>query len=263
VATAGQGYGKPLSAHNCQKCLFWPNHDTHYFFRGVYPTGQTITTVNSNEVIAVTNVAYSGGTSPSDLAIALPRTTGNCSAHTKDVVENGICATKGVITMNFEYAMSQVEVRLKSSENTSDEEYVNLGTITVEVVGGYNKGRISMSDGLHDAYKDADKGDYTLHETTTASDFQKTTLDAIVPQELSDDVKFKITVTNSDNTKDIYYAQLNKIKVKTADDSGALITEWKHGVHYIYELKVTKSQINVTATLTDWITVTASQPVWF
>lgn len=259
------------------KVLFWPNHDTHYFFRGVYPTIGTessglasstnlaISTADSKEFIEVSNAAYTVDTWPSDLAIALPRTTNTaCTNHSKTPLENGICATKGVITMNFEYAMSKVEVRLKSSDNTSDEEYVNLGNITVEVVGGYKQGRISMSDGLHDAYTDADKGDYTLTPLASAvSGFQKTTLDAIVPQELSDDVKFKITVTNSDNTKDIYYAQLNKIKVKTADDSGALITEWKHGVHYIYELKVTKSQINVTATLTDWITVTASQPVWF
>lgn len=264
------------------KVLYWPNHDTHYFFRGVYPviatnsTGYTSETAlaistnsSSKEVIAVENVAYTADTWPSDLAIALPRTTNTaCDAHSKTPLENGICATKGTITMNFEYAMSKVEVRLKSSANTTDPEYVDLNNITVEVVGGYNKGRITLEDGLHDTWDDnSDKGDYTLNQLTTpATGFSKTTLDAIIPQTLGNDVKFKITVTNSDDTKDIYYAQLNKIKGKKAgadDSTKAEITEWKHGEHYIYELTVTKTQINVTATLTDWKVVEASENIWF
>lgn len=262
------------------KVLYWPNHDIHYFFRGVYPTiGTTstglasstylaVTTVNSNEVIAVENVAYTADTWSSDLAIALPRTTNTaCTAHGKTPLDNGICATKGTITMNFEYAMSKVEVRLKSSANTTDPEYVNLNNITVEVVGGYNKGRITLENGLHDTWNNtSDKGDYTLHNTTAVDGFQKTTLDAIIPQVLGNDVKFKITVTNSNGTKDIYYAQLNKIKGKKAgadDSTKAEITEWKHGEHYIYDLTVTKTQINVIATLTDWTKVIADQPIWF
>lgn len=262
------------------KVLYWPNHDTHYFFRGVYPTIETtstgltsstnlaVTTENSKDVIAVENVAYTTDTWPSDLAIALPRTTNTaCTNHSKTPLENGICATKGTITMNFEYAMSKVEVRLKSSANTTDPDYVDLTNISVEVVGGYNKGRITLEDGLHDTWVDAsDKGDYTLHNTTVVTGFQKTTQDAIIPQVLGDDVKFKITVTNSDGTKDIYYAQLNQIKGKkqgAADDTKAFITEWKHGEYYIYELSVTKSVINVTATLTDWKVVEADEPIWF
>lgn len=264
------------------KVLYWPNHDTHYFFRGVYPviatnsTGYTSETAlaistnsSSKEVIAVENVAYTADTWPSDLAIALPRTTNTaCDAHSKTPLENGICATKGTITMNFEYAMSKVEVRLKSSANTTDPEYVDLNNITVEVVGGYNKGRITLEDGLHDTWDDnSDKGDYTLNQLITpATGFSKTTLDAIIPQTLGNDVKFKITVTNTDGTTDIYYAQLNKIKgkKKDADDSTkSEITEWKHGEYYIYELTVTKTQINVIATLTDWTKVIADQPIWF
>lgn len=268
------------SAFTQNKVLYWPDHNTHYFFRGVYPvvgitsTGYSSETTlaidtnsSSKEVIAVSNVAYTTNTWPSDLAIALPRTTNTaCANHSKTPLENGICATKGTITMNFEYAMSKVEVRLKSSESTADD-YVELNDITVEVVGGYKSGRITMEDGLHDTWVDtSDKGDYTLNHTTVASGFTKTTCDAIIPQTLGDDVKFKITVNNSNGTTDIYNAQLNKIKGKKADeadDTKTEITEWKHGEHYIYELKVTKTEINVTATITDWVKVTASQDIWF
>lgn len=263
------------------KVLYWPNHNTHYFFRGVYPvigtnsTGYTSekvlaisTNSSSQEVIEVSNVAYDDDTWPSDLAIALPRTTNTaCTNHSKTPLENGICATKGTITMNFEYAMSKVEVRLKSSANDTDPEYVDLSNITVEVVGGYNQGRITLEDGLHDAWNDtSDKGNYTLHEITAVSGFQKTTLDAIIPQTLDNDVKFKITVTNSDGTTDIYYAQLNQIQGKkkdAADSTKDNIKEWKHGEYYVYELTITKTEIKVTATITPWTEVTANQPVWF
>lgn len=268
------------SAGSWSNVIFWPNHSTHYFFRGVYPTTGTnsvglsspialAVTKNTSdqEVIAVENVTYDDETWPSDLMIALPRTTNDpCTNHNKTPLENGICATTGTITMNFEYAMSKVEVRLKSSESTASD-YVNLNNIQVDIVGGYNKGRISLKDGLHDDYSESDKGDYTLHQLSpSVSGFTQTTQDAIIPQELSDAAKLKITVTNGDGTTDVYYAQLNQIigKKAGADDSTkAKITEWEHGEYYIYELKVTKTQVHATATLTDWTTVTTEENVWF
>ena len=99
-----------------------------------------------------------------------------------------------------------------------------------------------------------------------ASGFQKTTLDAIIPQTLGNDVKLKITVNNGDGTTDVYYAQLNLIKGKkagAADNTKDFITEWKHGEYYIYTLDVRKTEIKVTATITDWVTVNADQPIWF
>ena len=89
-----------------------------------------------------------------------------------------------------------------------------------------------------------------------------TTFDAVMPQVLGDDVLFKITVTNADGTHDVYHAQVNTIKGAKNGETPALITEWKHGEHYIYTLDVKKSQIFVSATITDWTTVDASDDVW-
>ena len=249
------------------KTIYWPNHETHYFFRGVYPQGHTVITEGGNDVIRVINATYTQEAAPSDLMIALPRSSGSCENHSKDIETNGICATKGTITMNFEYAMSKVELRLKS-DGAEGFDYVDLtqsGT-KVEIIEGYTKGKIKLEDGLHTTYTDSDKGDYGLSkQATPASGFQMSTLDAIVPQELSDNVLFKITVKNSDGTTDVYTAQVNKIKGKKASETTATateITEWKHGEHYIYTLDVKKSQIFVSATITDWTTVNASDDVW-
>ena len=249
------------------KTIYWPNHETHYFFRGVYPQGHTVITEGGNDVISVTNATYTQETAPSDLMIALPRSSGNCTNHGTDIETNGICATKGTITMNFEYAMSKVELRLKS-DGAVGFDYVDLtqSDTKVEIIDGYKKGKIKLEDGLHTTYTDSDKGDYGLSkQATPASGFQMSTLDAIVPQELSDNVLFKITVKNSDGTTDVYTAQVNKIKGKKASETTATateITEWKHGEHYIYTLDVKKSQIFVSATITDWTTVNASDDVW-
>lgn len=256
-------YDKASSTGSWNKTLFWPNHDTHYFFRGVYPINQTITNdTQDNEVIEVTNQSYTAGTVPSDLMIALPRSTGNCT-HNQAVETYGICATKGTIYMNFEYAMSKVELRLKS-EGTPGLDYVDLkqtGT-KVEIVNGYNKGSIMLKDGLHAPFTDADKGDYKLTTITPATGFQLNTLDAIVPQVLADNVLFKITVVNENGTSDIYTAQVNKIKGAKSGEALAPITEWQHGEHYIYTLDVRKTMIKVTATITDWVTLTADEPIW-
>ena len=249
------------------KTIYWPNHETHYFFRGVYPQGHTVITEGGNDVISVTNATYTQETAPSDLMIALPRSSGNCTNHGTDIETNGICATKGTITMNFEYAMSKVELRLKS-DGAVGSDYVDLkhSDTKVEIIDGYKQGKIKLEDGLHTTYTDSDKGDYGLSkQATPASGFQMSTLDAIVPQELSDNVLFKITVKNSDGTTDVYTAQVNKIKGNKASETTATateITEWKHGEHYIYTLDVKKSQIFVSATITDWTTVNASDDVW-
>ena len=253
-------YSEETQTGSWDKTLFWPNHETHYFFRGVYPQSQKVETVNGYDVISVKNCTFSAGTSPSELMIALPRSTSSCS-HGYDIEGKGICATTGKINMNFEYAMSKIELRLTSNE-ASSLDYVDLtnAETKVEIINGYENGYITLKNGLHSEYQNSNKKDYPLSkQTTAASGFQLSTLDAIMPQQLSDDVVFKITVKNSDGTTDIYTAQINKIKEK---NNNSFITEWEHGKHYIYILNVTKTKINVSATLSDWTTVSSSENVW-
>lgn len=255
--------------------LYWPDHQTHYFFRGVYPRVQTnseagwiptdkvSSSTSSASTIAVSNVPYEAGKYPSDLALGWPKTEGDavfdetCKVHTD---KEGICATEGQIRMNFKYVMSKVQFSLKSS-GTEGENKVDLSNVVVEIIDGYQSGKIRLSDGKHENFVADDKRDYVLNKLASPeTDYNVTTLDAIVPQTLGNDVKIRITVRDvSKNVLDVYEAQLNKIK----DSSSAEITEWLPGNYYKYYLDINKTAINVTATLTDWVTVEASDEVWF
>jgi hypothetical protein len=161
--------------------------------------------------------------------------------------------------------MSRVEVILYSSD-PSDDNYVDLSNIEVELTNVYDAGNILLKD--RSAEVTGDAGNYTLSVSDAAIHEYK---DIIVPQALTftsagaaGNVRFKITVTNKDNTKDIYYADVAPIKVRaTGSLTSAPVSAWESGVHYVYNLKITKTEIKTTATLTDWTTVEAREDVWF
>lgn len=294
------------SAYTMSPQLYWPDHQTHYFFRGVYPQvnttkGPADTKVKVNAV-EVTNVAYTQNKYPSDLMIGMPRKAdGTPDEHCKSTHDvDGICATdaaagaahsnEGLIHMNFQYAMSQVEVELQSVTGAAA---VNINKNTVvELVNVYNSGEVKLSDGSVSV--SGDKGNYTLDVVTgTGNELKRHS--AIVPQDLTfttaraeSNLRFKITVTNDDAvlytaedpevtagtknvgdvktpaTTDIYYADVNPIlKTGSTTEKVAPNGKWESGVHYKYVLKLSKTAINVTATLKDWVTVTASDNVWF
>lgn len=274
------------SSSSWDKTIYWPNHQTHYFFRGVYPqvgaavSGTTaltnpeaVTTVNGNDVVAIANAAYKADTYPSDLAIAIPRKPDTNETFDETCDENktghtsqeGICATEGIINMNFEYAMSQVEVELKS---VTGDAAVNIGSNTVvQLVNVYNRGEVKLSDGSVSV--SGEKGNYTLNPVSgTGNELKRHS--AIVPQALTfteagkdTNLRFKITVTNTDGTTDVYYADVKPIKEKDKDTLVAPNGKWESGVHYKYILTLSKTAITVTATIKDWVTVTASDIIWF
>lgn len=264
--------------------LYWPDHKTHYFFRGVYPAvgstnGPSLVndTGNKTTTISVTNCAYAAGKSPSDLMIGIPRnsdgTDETCkvdgTGH-KASSAQGICATSGNINLNFRYAMSQVEVRLKT---TTDDAAVNLTNAKVEIVNGYTNGTIALSDG--GATATGSTSNYELHTAPTGDnrDGVATTNirhDAIVPQNLTNgtttNLRFKITIYKAGSTTeidDIYYADIKDINVKVGTADPTTITSWDAGKHYIYTLNLSKTEIKVSATITDWVTATGSTNVWF
>lgn len=269
--------------------LYWPDHKTHYFFRGVYPkvgstNGPTLVndTENKTTTISVTNCAYAVGKSPSDLMIGIPRKADGTPDETCKVTGTnhgtsveGICATSGNINLNFRYVMSQVEVRLKTISGAPDE--VNLTNAKVEIVNCYNNGSISLSDG--GAAVTESISDYVLNTVTTGSARDGVAIenirhDAVVPQNLTfttsgatTNLRFKITIYKEGSATeidDIYYADIKDIQVKegTSTTSKA-ITSWDAGKHYIYTLDLKKTEIKVSATIADWVTATGSTNVWF
>lgn len=258
--------------------LYWPDHDTHYHFRGVYPATTTdaaspaapqvkafTTAAGATEQgIAVQNGAFDQTKFPSNLMIGMPEIAkgSQCGSgeHTQvDMSENGICARSGKINMNFRYMMSQVEIELAHSlaEGAAGDVILNENT-TVEIVGGYTDGYIRLGD------REAVGQTKDTYKTTVVAGDGNNKLkrhDIVLPQELAG-MKFKITVNNEGGTKDYYYATIKDIPVRVGGGASQSITKWESGKHYKYTLKLKKTAMEITATLTDWITVEADEDIW-
>ena len=249
--------------------MFWPDHQTHYHFRGIYPqlTNEgtqpyQIAKVGENsdvQAIQVSNSPWNESAFPCNFMIGMPeikedeKMCGSDSHDPIDMIENGICAREEAINLNFRYMLSQVLVELTTTEGY-DKVTLNANT-KVEIIGGYKDGYVGLHSRNVEKYADS-KESYTMTSVSDASNVQKH--DAIVPQSL-DGVKFRITVTNDDNSTDIYEVDINTIKEKNTNTP---ITVWKAGEKYKYTLKITKTDIHVVATITDWTEKDAESDIW-
>lgn len=252
---------------------YWPDHSTHYFFRGVWPvmeasedgTKTPTTKFYGSNSIVVENAPYAKDTYPSDLMIGYPRTTTETCPHGNTVATSGICATEGDIRMNFQYVMSQVEVKLETSDPSSSDHVTFDANTKVEIVDAYNEGYILLSNGSS-SFEDKFKADpYTMHRVNGANDHFH---DAVIPQTLLGDsqfIKFRITVTDpASSTQDSYETVfgVKDIEVEEGSNAAAKITAWEPGKRYVYTLYITKTGIKVTATIKDWIEAKGSTTIW-
>lgn len=248
--------------------------------------------------IYVKNVAYQKDKFPSDLMIGIPLKKKTVDG--KEVIDpdshdegdEGISATEGKITLNFTYRMAQVEVHLLSSGmDTSKEpneafaDNIDLGSADganqakVDIVGGYTQGYVLLADGKVNyanypttSYemtpKSSDKSSANAAPTSYANDFYYRH-DAVIPQSLGTDsnpLQFVITTGSNDLTYDTYKINIKDIYVSSINNvpqpSGTKIDKWEAGKHYVYTLKITKTQINIEAKITDWIPVVAGGDFW-
>lgn len=245
---------------NFETPLYWPDHTTHYHMRGVYPTESTTVTDNK---IAVANATYNASSAPSCLMVGAPElTTGtmcNNIDHTSvDMSQHGICARDANINLNFRYMMSQVEVHLAT---TTGDDAVKLEGAVVEVINGYTAAKVDI-----DSRTISDRsavGNFTIdHSGSEDANYRHA---VIVPQSLTNganDLLFRITITNSDGTKDYYYATIKDIAVSENGGTATTISAWESGKRYVYTLDMKKTGIKVTATLKDWIETTGSTTIW-
>lgn len=254
--------------------LYWPNHTTHYFFRGVYPKDATVTDGESSYIV-VNNDQYNASKFPSNLMIGAPEITDgtktkcNNPDHTAvDMSKYGICARTGAINLNFRYMMSQVEVVLKT---TNGNDKVELNDLTkLELTNTICSRNIYLGTrAIGNEPGITRQPSYTMNMKGTATAEQVTFHDAIVPQQLkfnsagdSDNMRFKVTITNTNGTYDVYYADVQPIQVSESGGAKKTIENWLGGYHYKYTLTLKKTGISVTATITDWIPANGSDNVW-
>lgn len=238
--------------------IYWPSHNAHYHMRGVYPSS---TTVEDNNIV-VANATYNASSAPSCLMVGAPELTEatkmcDNSDHTSvDMSLHGICARDANVNLNFRYMMSQVEVHLTSTDGT-----MPLNGAVVEVLNGYTAAKVNI-----DSRTITDRstvGNFTIDHSEGENDDYRHAV--IVPQNLNNgtnDLLFRITITNPDETQDYYYATIKDIEVSENGGTATTISAWESGKHYVYTLDMKKTGIKVTATLKDWIETTGSTTVW-
>ncbi len=258
--------------------LYWPDHKTHYFFRAIWPAA---TQIDGGKRILVHNEAYTAGQYPSDLRIGMPRKADGTPDETcKKTGEGhgveGICATDapdgsthgadGKIHLNFQYAMSQVSVQLKTNEeDVSSTNRVTFDEHTkVEILNGYTAGALMLGDGSSDF---TGKTPATYPMSKPAADDYTNYRDAIVPQALTNttgDLAFRITVSEDGGVTSDAYETVLGIKDIPVTIGGVQqkINAWEPGKKYVYTLTITKTGISVTATIANWDPVTADTPIW-
>ena len=250
--------------------VYWPDHQTHYHFRAVYPKTKStsdgsdpeVVTKSGTQAIKVNNCKYEESKYPCNLLIGAPEITEGTMCGNKDHIspttevdmsEHGICAREGSINLNFRYMMSQVVVNLSTSADGASNK-VNIGANTiVEIENANTEGWIGLHNRNVVKYGD-NTSTYKMN-----NDEDKSRHDAIIPQNI-ENLVFKISVSNDNNVTDIYRANIKDIPVYVTDSSGNKtgeakhITSWDSGHKYIYNLKVTKTKVSITATITDWET---------
>ena len=250
--------------------VYWPDHQTHYHFRAVYPKTKStsvgsdpeVVTVSSEQGIKVNNCKYEENNYPCNLLIGAPEILEGTMCGNKDHISqtqevdmsvHGICAREGSINLNFRYMMSQVVVNLSTSADGASNK-VNIGANTiVEIENAQTEGWID----LHNRNIVQYEGSTSTYNMNNENDNSRH--DAIVPQKI-EKLVFKISVSNDNNVTDIYRANIKDIPVYVTDQSGKktgdanTITSWDAGKKYIYNLKVTKTKVSITATITDWET---------
>lgn len=255
---------------------YWPNHQTHLHFRGVYPTSTKVVKVadDGTQGINVQNGAYNASTFPSNLLVGMPEITSgtmcqNADHPSVDMSTQGICATEGTINLNFRYPLAQVKVRLTTTD-PGDHNHVNIGANTeVTLVNAYTAGQVLL--GTRAVQPTGSAGVYTLDAVEGAGN-ETVRHSILVPQPLTfsaagaeTNLRFCIKVINTDSTTDTYYADVQPIPVKVSGSSNpaAPVTAWESGKAYVYTLKLTKTAVKASASLTDWIPLEGKTDVWF
>ena len=176
--------------------------------------------------------------------------------------DTGICATQGNINLNFRYMMAKVEVNLSTSNSTDQ---VRLTDAIVEITNIHNDGEVNLD--TREVTPTGVASSYTLTAVGGSPDKR---LNAIVPQTLTmgaaratTNMQFRITITNEDSSKDIYYADIQPIPVSVGGNTSTPVTKWESGNYYKYNLDITKTKVQVTASLANWNLVEATHSIWF
>lgn len=261
---------------------YWLDNRTFYHFRTLKPkTDNTwyvmldYTDANNNfEYIELTGAPYSTTAADSYKDVCWGAPFNDATAITYDPTTNGfdgtsshqiskaIGPTTATINMNTFHMMSDVTIKLTTTDGT---DAVTLSDATVKLTPVYNTGTVKMGNGLI-----TPGGSTTINGTVSQVGSTNTYQwrYGFVPQSLASVV---LTITTTDNNQYIInmedmVAAVNSTIIAnpyTETSSGSdkyTINYWYPNFNYTYNFKLKKTGIEaVTATLTEWGAIVADE----
>ena len=186
----------------------------------------------------------------------------------KSQIYQAIGPSEDHIKLILFHMMSEVTFILVSTENSSDQNYVEIGTgvassyTTLKMKNFHRQGRVLMGNGLEEV-TGATSDEETISSTLTSTANSCTY--GVVPQDLTG---VQVVITTPDNNeyivdmKNLLATAVSGYNIKnpyTADETGKFkIDRWYPGFKYTYTFKLTKKGIeDIKVTILDWETVTA------
>lgn len=222
--------------------IYWPNGSDNFYFRALAKKS-----ADENKTMdAVTEKTVAQGT---DLL------WGTTAAHkgntTIDYAEGAaINPRTGEVPLVFKHAMSNVIVKLKTTDNAADPDYVTLSGAKVKLVKLVTSGSIDIANGKVSASSTpADQA----FEKTIDTEFKVSEL--MVPQTLTSDAKLVITVADGTTNGTTYSLKLSDC---TLENSTTAISEWESGKQYTYTITLRKEAVKFRVLVKDWTPTTGS-----
>ena len=223
--------------------LYWPNGTDAYYFRALakWTSDTQIESANLSE-------SYTVNQGSDDILWATtPEHTWN-DGTTDQTIDKGapVHPRTGPVPLCFEHALSKVTVKLITSADADQKVVLTDAKVTISPIA--TQGNLSLDDGSITPATSQSEDQQKLEATVNGA-YQITSL--TIPQTIGDGVKLKVTL--KDNTT--YSLQLKDCKIK---DSESLITAWKRGNHYTYEITLNKEAISFVAYVKKWEDTTGS-----
>jgi len=199
-------YNKGVFKNNPE--IYWPDANSSFYFRA-------LAIKNGNTLVAKDDYAVKQG---NDL---LWGTSGDAA----------IAPRTGDVPLTFSHAMSNVVVKLETSND--DKSKVEIDKATIRITNLITDGTIAISS-----------GDISIGNTVGEVAVDGETI--MVPQTISTDAKLIITLADKKTTY--------SLKLSTIDN----ITKWVRGNQYTYTIHLEKEAMKFRAVIEPWIGTTGS-----
>ena len=214
TATTKAVFSKSEDKFTNEDAIYWPDGNTKFKFRALaeQTSAHTLLAVTTTSIVKDTN---------SKLPDLLWGTSG----------EDAIAPRTGDVPLTFSHAMSNVVVKLETSND--DKSKVEIDKATIRITDLITDGTIAISS-----------GDISIGNTVGEVAVDGETI--MVPQTISTDAKLIITLADKKTTY--------SLKLSTIDN----ITKWVRGNQYTYTIHLEKEEMKFSATIQPWIEKTGS-----